>query len=94
VRDESIEDWIEMAFRPGEEIRFTVREILEKALGFAIDAKDRAADSSRPISTPAEEKRVIRSLRKLGYGPEPQVEIDGKRYRFWSLIPVEPDDET
>lgn len=95
VRDELIGDWIDTEFRPGEDIKFTVRQVLEDALGFVIDPKDRRGDSTRPIATVAEEKRVQRRLRILGYHPEPhQTRQDGKRYRFWVPVPMEPDDKT
>jgi predicted P-loop ATPase len=95
VRDEAIAAWIEVKFpttdaygRPipedqREKPRFSVRQVLEHALGFGIDAKDEL----RPvIATAADEKRVIRRLRRLGYRPDPQrFRADGKT-RFW--IPV------
>ena len=66
-----------------EQIRFTVRQILEHALGFAINAKD---ELHPVIATATDEKRVIRRLRRLGYRPDPhRFRADGKT-RFW--IPV------
>jgi len=83
VRDEPIADWIERTFAVPEQIRFTVRQILEHALGFAINAKD---ELHPVIATATDEKRVIRRLRRLGYRPDPhRFRADGKT-RFW--IPV------
>ena len=56
-------------------IRFTVRQVLEQApSGIATDAKDdqeTGGEFRPPIATAADEKRVIRRLRRLGYRPDP-----------------------
>jgi putative DNA primase/helicase len=96
VRDEPIMAWIELEFpttdAQGQPIpedqrktpRFTVRQVLERALGLAIDAKDQIRSV---VATAADEKRVIRRLRRLGYRPEPhQTKQGGQRFRFW--VPV------
>ena len=69
MRDQSIMEWIAIAFPSGKDIKFTVRDVLERGLGFVIDPQDRVSDSTRPIATVAEEKRVQRRLRGLGIPP-------------------------
>ena len=94
VRDEPIAAWIDMKFPTKDaqgqpipasdrQIRFTVRQILEGALGFAIVAKD---ELRSVVATASDEKRVIRRLRRLGYHPDPhRSRTDGQK-RFW--VPV------
>lgn len=82
VRDEAIWDWIERQFPDPIKtpIRFTVRQVLEQALGFGVNGKDEL----RPvIATAADEKRVIRRLRRLGYRPDPQRHRADGKTRFW-----------
>jgi predicted P-loop ATPase len=86
VKDQSILEWIDTQFKPGEE-RFTVRQVLEEALGYVIDPKDRLGDSTRPIATAADQNRIQRRLRRLGYVAEPhQTRLGGERFRFW--VPI------
>jgi len=82
VRDEPIWDWIDRQFPNPEKdpIRFTVRQVLEQALGFGINGKDEL----RPvIATASDEKRVIRRLRRLGYRPDPHRNRSDGQQRFW-----------
>jgi predicted P-loop ATPase len=95
VRDESIAAWIDLQFpttdvlgqpipeAQREKPRFTVRQILERALGFAVDAKD---ELRSVVATAADEKRVIRRLRRLGYRPDPHRSRADGQQRYW--VPV------
>jgi predicted P-loop ATPase len=91
VIDESILDWIDLAFPAKDrglvlstedrKIRFTVRQIVEHALGFAIDNKDNV--EGRRVATAADEKRVIRRLKKLKFRPDPHRSRTDGRMRYW-----------
>ena len=90
IRDEPIADWIEREFPTTDAlgypipapkpVRFTIREVLEHALGFGINPKD---ELHPVIATAADEKRVIRRLRRLGYRPDPHRARSDGRQRFW-----------
>jgi predicted P-loop ATPase len=86
--DELIVAWIELTFgKPPEEgkpdqrkIHFTVRQVLEKALGYALVPNPML----RPVvATVSDEKRVIRRLQRLGYRPDPHRRRTALGRRFW-----------
>jgi hypothetical protein len=88
--DELILEWIEKKFPPPaadeedkRDIRFTAREILERALGYALIPGD---PLRQVVATKADEMRVTRRLRRLGYRRDPHRGRSTGQARFW--IPV------
>lgn len=82
--DELIADWIEQkALRDTQRglLPFSTRAVLQ-GLGFGLSPQ---AGDKPIVATKADEMRVTRCLKRLGYVRDPHPKLEqGRRERFWS----------
>lgn len=85
IWDEPIADWIELKAprdKQGKLLPFLTREVL-RGLGYVLSP---AEGDKRIVATKAEETRVTRRLKRLGYVRDRHPRfVQGRRGRFWEL---------